>query len=204
MRRRMMGGGKIDYDKYPNGVYILHVNGKLYTRAEWNAAWNDSAVGVALKTDNCRFVIAPEGLDEDNLPWSKYGAYEEVPGVTTTTEEIIAIDDYKGEANTAAIVSHYGAGTDYAVGWCANYTFKNGAKGYLGACGEWLESFNNKAEIDACMNLITGGIAIKAPYYYSSTQYDFYFAWGLTWSRKDVYANSKSIGFYVRAFAPLE
>ena len=114
MRRRVMGGGKIDYDKYPNGVYILHVNGKLYTRAEWNAAWNDSAVGVALKTDNCRFVIAPEGLDEDNLPWSKYGAYEEVPGVTTTTEEIIAIDDYKGEANTAAIVSHYGAGTDYA------------------------------------------------------------------------------------------
>ena len=35
MRRRVMGGGKIDYDKYPNGVYILHVNGKLYTRAEW-------------------------------------------------------------------------------------------------------------------------------------------------------------------------
>ena len=53
-------------------------------------------------------MIAPEGLDEDNLPWSKYGAYEEVPGVTTTTEETIAIDDYKGEANTAAIVSHYG------------------------------------------------------------------------------------------------
>lgn len=97
-----------------------------------------------------------------------------------------------------------GGKIDYAVGWCANYTFKNGAKGYLGACGEWLEAFNNKAEIDACMNLITGGIAIKAPYYYSSTQYDFYSAWGLTWSRKDVYANSKSIGFYVRPFAPLE
>ena len=48
MRRRVMGGGKIDYDKYPNGVYILHVNGKLYTRAEWNAAWNDSC-GRSLK-----------------------------------------------------------------------------------------------------------------------------------------------------------
>lgn len=88
---------------------------------------NDSAVGVALKTDNCRFVIAPEALMRIILPWSKYGAYEEV-GSNDNYRRNRAIDDYKGEANTAAIVSHYGAGTDYAVGWCANYTFKNGAR----------------------------------------------------------------------------
>ena len=28
----------------PNGVYILHVNGKVYTKKDWDTSWNNNAV----------------------------------------------------------------------------------------------------------------------------------------------------------------
>lgn len=198
-RRLMMQGAS---DGTPNGIYILRMNNRLYAKEKWDASWNNEAVGVAVLSDNCKFVIAPT-QNSDGLYWSKGGAYDTVSGVTTATNSSTAKTDYKGVRNSSAILSKYGAGTDYAAGLCQNYSFKNGKKGYLGSCGEWQEVYNNKAEINACMNLI-GGTPVSTDYYYwTSTQYNSYNAWILDWSDGSVSYYAKYGNNRVRAFAAL-
>lgn len=204
MRRSMMGKKKagISIDGAPNGIYILRTDNMLYTKEIWKTNWNDEAVGVAVLSDNCKFVIAPE-QNSRRLTWSKGGAYDSVSGVTTTTNTSTAKADYKGVQNSAAIVSKYGNSTDYAAGWCQNYTFKNGKKGYLGSCGEWQEAYNNKSEINVCMFLI-GGTAIATDYYHcTSTQSVSNLAWILRWLDGYMIDGYKDYINRVRAFAAL-
>ena len=129
MRRSIMWKKKvsISIDGAPNDVYILRTDNMLYTKEIWKTDWNDEAVGVVLLSDNCKFVIAPE-QNNDTQMWSKEGVFDVISGVTTATDTSTARSDYKGVQNSAAIVSEYGNSTDYAAGWCQNYTFKNGKK----------------------------------------------------------------------------
>ena len=192
------------YKKKTLGVFILGTDGRLYSAKEWNQP-NSSAVGVAVLTNECKFVIAPIASTEinDRLLWSKKGAYYNVSGVTTTTSSSVAKTDYEGVSNSSAIVSKYGKDTDYAAGWCQNFSFKNGKEGYLGPCGEWQEAYNNKAEINACMSLI-GGTAIRTDYpHWTSTQSSSREAWSLDWKNGSVGRNTKNYYFWVRAFATL-
>ena len=206
MIRAMMGRKKqgTAIDGAPNGVYILRTDNRLYTRDEWSTAWNAEAVGVAVISDNCKFVIAPE-QNSDRPSWGKGGARDYVYGVTTTTNISTAESDYKGVQNSAAMVSRYGNSTDYSAGWCQNYTFKNGKKGYLGSCGEWKEASGNRTEINACMSLIGGtAIAINLPHW-TSTQRDSINAWLLYWGSGIVvyYDYAKDGHLWARAFAVL-
>lgn len=192
------------YKKMTLGVFILGTDGNLYSESEWDQP-NSSAVGVAVLTNECKFVIAPIASTEvdDRLTWSKKGAYYNVSGVTTTTNLIAAVSDYEGVSNSSAIVSKYRAGTDYAAGWCQNFSFKNGKKGYLGSCGEWKKAYDNKAEINACMSLI-GGTAIRTDYsHWTSTQSSSREAWSLDWNNGSVGRNTKNYYFWARAFAAL-
>ena len=188
------------YKKISLGVFILGTDGSLYSAKEWNQP-SSSAVGVAVLTNECKFVIAPS--DSGNgLLWSKGGVSHSVPGVTTTTNPSVAKTDYKGVSNSSAIVSIYGVGTAYAAGWCQNFSFKNGKKGYLGSCGEWAVAYDNKAEINACMLLI-GGTEIENSFYWTSSQHSSNGAWMLFWRDSQLNAGLKNVGRYVRAFAAL-
>ena len=186
-----------------DGVFIQDIDGKLWTSKEWNQA-NSRANGVAVLSSNHPnggFVIAP--TQYSGLVWSKDGAQDSVSGVTTTTNPSVAIKDYKGIGNSSAIVSKYGAGTDYAAGWCNNYTFKNGKKGYLGSLGEWEEAYNNKAEIDACMSLIGGTAIDTIDYSWTSSQCNSTTAWLLRWADNYVRNYDKGNYYNVRAFSEL-
>lgn len=188
-----------------NGVFIQDIDGKLWTSKEWNQA-NSRANGVAVLSSshpNGGFVIAP--TQYSGLVWSKDGAQDSVSGVTTTEYLSVARTDYKGVSNSSAIVAKYRAGTDYAAGWCNNYTFKNGKKGYLGSLGEWEEAYNNKAEIDACLSLIGGAAMDMYEYYWTSTQYTDTYAWGLGWGGDDYrsWTAKSDDRIIVRAFSEL-
>ena len=189
-----------------NGVFIQDIDGKLWTSKEWNQG-KSRANGVAVLSSshpNGGFVIAPTQVDySEGRKWSKDGAQDSVSGVTTTTNPSVAIKDYKGIRNSSAIVSKYGAGTDYAAGWCNNYTFKNGKKGYLGSCGEWQEAYNNKAEIDACMSLIGADAIETGDSHWTSTQYDISYAWRLNWPDGIIGSSYKDTLYQVRAFSEL-
>lgn len=184
------------------GIYILDTDNSLITRSNWSIENNNKAVGVVVLLSKCQFVIAPTDSSSTQI-WSKGGAQDVVPGVTTTTEPVMArTTDYRGAQNSSAIVAQYGDTSDYAAGWCQSFLFKNGERGYLGSCSEWQEAYNNKAEIDTCMSLI-GGTAIATDYYWTSTQCDSSSSWSMHWNKSDLHKSLKSNVRRVRAFAPL-
>ena len=161
------------YKKISLGVFILDIDGSLYSKSEWSTSNNINAVGVAVLTNNCKFVIAPDGRALSN--WSVEST-ELIAGVTATRDKSIAEKDYKGVQNTANIISKYGTSNTYAGKVCSSYTFRNGKNGYLGAAGEWKEVYNNKTEINACLSKI-GGEQIGESPAWSSTQYNKDSAW---------------------------
>ena len=144
------------YKKISLGVFILDIDGSLYSKSEWSTSNNINAVGVAVLTNNCKFVIAPDGRALSN--WS-VGSTELIAGVTATRDKSIAEKDYKGVQNTANIISKYGTSNTYAGKVCSSYTFRNGKNGYLGAAGEWKEVYNNKTEISGNLNQIAKRIS---------------------------------------------
>lgn len=188
------------YKKITLGVFILGTDGNLYSESEWDKP-NSSAVGVAVLTNECKFIIAPSDSNK-RLYWSKNGVNENISGVTMTSNLSTAKTDYKGVQNSAAIVAKYGNNTNYAAGWCQNFSFNDGKKGYLGSGGEWQAAYNNKTKINACMSLI-GGTNITTNHYWTSTRYSMYANWGLDQSQRKIDPFSNSAQIWARAFAAL-
>ena len=179
--RQMLGNRTINYDKYANGIYILHTNGLLFKRDKWNLP-NDEAVGVAVISDNCKFVIAPDEC-MDYIRWGPYQAMALVPGATTSANLDVALQDYEGIRNTNAHVA------------------------YFGSKGEWNEVLHNLSEIDQCLSKI-GGIVIDEyreinDYYCTSTQSDDKYTWAYVWDNYDFVEQIKESYFRVRAFTSL-
>lgn len=188
------------YLEIKRGIFILDTDGNLVKRADWNTGNNSKAVGVAVLSDNCKFVISTTE-NSSNIQWGGYGTT--ISNIVTTTDAATAKKDYLGSGNTDKIIAQLGSGNAPAADYCRGVTFKHGKKGYLGSLGEWQEAYNNKAEIDACMSLI-GGTAINTSYYHwTSTQYSSNGSWLLYWSVGSVSYNPKDYYGRVRTFAAL-
>ena len=199
VKKAYLGTKQVYPEQTENSVYILHVNGNLYKREEWNTSDNTHAVGVAVITDKCKFVIAPDIVYE--LIYSdKEGI---IPNVTTTTIPTDAQTDYNGVNNTSAIFNYVDNPDNCAASYCNTLSLKDGRMCHLGAAGEWNEAFKNKEEVDACMALI-GGLDIYQGYdLWTSTQADDTDAWVTSWQNGGVYINRKENRDCVRPFARL-
>lgn len=156
------------------GVFIVDTNDNLINKDSWSPTMEQTTVGVALITEKVAIVIAT-GLHTD-LCWSK--TYQLIGGVTTTTDSTVAATDYKGKANTEAIVKAFGQNAPAAY-YCSNYTFKNGKKGYLMAAGESQEIFINIRKISELLDYInTNSTNINNGYeLWTSTQNNESTAW---------------------------
>lgn len=156
------------------GVFIIDTNDNLINKDSWSPTMQETTVGVALITEKVAIVIST-GLHTD-LCWSK--TYQLVGGVTTTTDSTVAATDYKGKANTEAIVKALGQNAPAAY-YCSNYTFKNGKKGYLMAAGEAQEIFVNMREISELLEYINTNTTNLANGYevWTSTQNNNSTAW---------------------------
>lgn len=137
------------YKALETGVFIIDTNNNLINKDSWSPSMQETTVGVALITEKVAIVIAT-GL-HTGLCWSRME--ELVEGVTTTTDSTVAATDYKGKANTEAIVKALGQNAPAAY-YCSNYTFKNGKKGYLMAAGESIEIFINIQKISELLDYI--------------------------------------------------
>lgn len=137
------------YKALETGVFIIDTNDNLINKDSWSPTMQQTTVGVALITEKVAIVIST-GLTTD-LCWSKTNQL--VGGVTTTTDSATAIQDFKGKANTEAIVKALGQNAPAAY-YCSNYTFKNGKKGYLMATGESQEIFVNMRKISELLDFI--------------------------------------------------
>lgn len=156
------------------GVFIIDTNDNLINKDSWSPAMQETTVGVALITEKVAIVIST-GLHTD-LSWSKTNQL--VEGVTTTTDKTVAETDYKGKANTEAIVKALGQNAPAAY-YCSNYTFKNGKKGYLMAAGESKEIFVNIQKISELLDYINPDTTNIENLYevWTSTQNDGTSAW---------------------------
>lgn len=150
------------------GVYIQHIDGSLYTTAEWTSGGytNNDANGVAVLSSFASFVMAKQGISATLY----FGGFNmDTPGAKlyTTGEAVL---DFDGEKNTDAIISAYSGKPDgYTIGApiaerCVAYTFPNGKKGYLPSVGEVNVAYQNKSAIDAALVLI-GGSAVNSVNY---------------------------------------
>lgn len=180
------------------GAFIQHINGGLYSTEEWTVGGfaSDEANGVAVISDNAKFVIGKTSLGK--MSWSS-DTSNAVEGVMLTNVMADAKTDYAGRTNTALIAVDDTSGAALA---CANYTFPNGLKGYLPAIGELVEANKFKADINTALTLI-GGEGMTGTIW-SSTQYEAAKAWCHGWGfNGSPISYSKTAITDVRAFSAL-
>lgn len=140
-------------EEVSNGVYVYANNGLLYNPEEWDTSLNDSAVGVAVITDNSRFCIK-KGLGiEDEIPWSTVLYGSDLPEIANS------LNDYKGFNNSVAIRQKASSEDDSnnAAWYCYSQTISingNTTEGYLPAFGELLDLYNNNQSVRQTLSLI--------------------------------------------------
>ena len=181
----------------PKGVFIYDINGKYTLPSEWDTSRNNEAVGVAILTDDCSFVVAKSDIGTNK--WGGYGT--DISTLTNYTDEESAATDFDGVNNTSKIITALGSSN--AAGDCSAYTFTNGKTGYLGAAGEWQVARQNKENLNSALTLI-GGTAMTESVYWTSTESSSFSAWQ-QWFDSDsgLYISNKGVNNYVRAFLAL-
>ena len=185
------------YTEIANGVYICDSDGKLTAVGSWNTSNNSKAVGVAVISDKCSFIIDKTNSN-DSIQWGGYGT--DVPGLSNITNNTEAKLDYDGNSNTDKIISALGSSEDIAAGWCRSKSINIGGenrKGYLPALGEWQTAYNNKSQVDSALSKI-GGTAMLIGYHWASTECSSYNAWRLPWGSGSVGGGDKSLTLYCR------
>ena len=167
----------------PNGVYVYSNDGLLYGPGDWDAANNDSAVGVAVVDDNCKFAITKG--EKPQRVWSDALYGTDVSGLTNYASSSQAETDFNGKSNTELIISAASGedASNNAAHYCYNQTVsvdgRGTVHGYLPALGELQTVYNNNAAIYSAMSLI-GGITIPSNYLWSSTEASSSLAWYLS------------------------
>ena len=123
-----------------NGIYIASNDGSLVKPDSWNTSNNSKAVGVAVISDKCSFIIDKNNQTSDDQKWSN--RLKDL-SLTNYTSESQAITDYNGEHNTDIIMSE--DTQNVAAKYCRSksITFGTTRNGYLGAGGEWWTIYNN-------------------------------------------------------------
>lgn len=185
------------YTKIANGVYICDSDGKLTAVGSWNTSNNSKAVGVAVISDKCSFIIDKTNSN-DSIQWGGYGT--DVPGLSNITNNTEAKLDYDGNSNTDKIISALGSSEDIAAGWCRSKSINIGGenrKGYLPALGEWQTAYNNKSQVDSALSKI-GGTAMLTGYHWASTEYSSYVAWELNWGSGYIGSDGKGSAYFCR------
>lgn len=183
----------------PNGVYVQHVDGKLYTTDEWAAAGlaAEQANGVAVISDAARFVIAKTDIKSTKL-WAS-NTSDLIDGVNTAAKSADAKLDYEGANNTQKMLAIDKSGAGYS---CNAYVFPNGANGYLPGAGELSEVYSNKAAINAALTA-AGGSALLEGSYWASTQRSAAAAYSVSLKSGTVDSQAKNQYTLTRAFATL-
>lgn len=194
--------GKVSYNvpiTYPKGVYVQHIDRTLYTEEEWTAKGfgDDVYNGIAVVTDNAKFVVAKYELGSMMTWLSKTSTL--VDGILTTNDKEVAKKDYAGHHNTQLMLATDTSKAGYS---CANYEFRNGAKGYLPAAGELYECYKNRATINSIISKI-GGQTIDNIALWSSTQADSNNAFCVYFFNGNVYSKAKEEVIHVRPFTTL-
>lgn len=175
--------------KPQNGIYIYTADGLYFSRQRWEELADKSkfsSEGIAIITDEARFLLAPE---RGNGYWgnSPIGPHDQyitlLPDVPWIKDRDDAVKDFNGRKNTEALVRAYEEGRlnqANAARFCYYYDPDEPGKWYLPAAGQMYLITKNIVEIQKCLKLIGGQQFINeymSYYYVSSTGCDKYSIW---------------------------
>lgn len=192
-----------------DGVFIMfHRKSDDYPLAvrpdKWKSYQNagEIADGVLVSEGGRNLVVAPT---EANLYWSSAAV---IGGGKTTTDRLVALDDFTGKANTAAQITHKECqGESYAPGFCSLYSRTNAngkgltaGKWWLPSAGELMLMYSNMRKINHCLSLIAGATKMPELAHWSSTENSSPNAWILGFSNGYLYnwATKATTQFRVR------
>lgn len=166
------------YKAQETGVFIIDKNNKTYkTTGEFTQSGlpKTDIVGALLVTDKVAIVISAQLFYE--AKWSNKNGL--IDGCTVNSDVTVAVQDFAGAANTAAIMKA-NAGFDTAASKCNNYVFKNGKKGHLMSGGEAIEIQKNFNRINSVLEYINSSNTLdENRSYWTSTQKGSDTAWGI-------------------------
>lgn len=158
------------------GVYI-YCNSLYYPSSAWNQEWEEQAEGVAIITEECRFLMAPDPVIGD---WGG-GEFTSVSDLTVMQDWSEAKFDYNGRKNTEALLNAKDVMRKIEfTEKCSNYDKDNPGKWYQPAAGQMYLIRQNLDEVQRCLSLI-GGRKLKAnEHYISSTAADGLHLWAIS------------------------
>ena len=200
--------GLVSADDVIDNVFIMcHRKSDNYPVAwrpsQWTAEQNkgEVATGVLLIDGGRKLVIAPT---ETSLYWWSSNS---AGGATSTSDRMVAQEDYNGKSNTSKIITTLGSDTGYAPGYCYGYSRVNangiGLKAgtwWLPSLGELFLMWANFTKINYALSKISGATPLQQNWYWSSTEYSAMYAWFLGFSDGNQNGSTKStIQYRVRA-----
>lgn len=154
---------------------------------KWTSYQNSGEIaeGVVIVEGGKILVVAPTEAPSTGLLWSSAAVSA---GGKTTTDRLVAFDDWSGKANTAAQITHDECNDPaYAPGFCAAYSRVNAnGKGltagrwWLPSEGELMMIYANMRKINYALSFINGATPLVETWYWSSTEYSATTAWSLS------------------------
>ncbi len=173
---------------------------------KWTSYQNSGEIaeGVVIVEGGKILVVAPTEAPSTGLLWSSAAVSA---GGKTTTDRLVAFDDWSGKANTAAQITHDECNDPaYALGFCAAYSRVNAnGKGltagrwWLPSEGELMMIYANMRKINYALSFINGATPLVETWYWSSTEYSAAYAWGLSLGNGDAYYAKATTKGRVRA-----
>ena len=168
---------------------------------KWTSYQNSGEIaeGVVIVEGGKILVVAPTEAPSTGLLWSSAAVSA---GGKTTTDRLVAFDDWSGKANTAAQITHDECNDPaYAPGFCAAYSRVNAnGKGltagrwWLPSEGELMMIYANMRKINYALSFINGATPLVETWYWSSTEYSASNAWLLYLRSGSAYYTTKATG----------
>lgn len=199
LKTALLGG--MDLNAIYDGVFILyHRKSDSYPLASNLSKWpslqdsGEIADGVMVETGEKNIVVSPT---ESYIPWSRA---EVNAGGNTTTSLRAAIQDWAGETNTKAQITHVECQTEsYAAGFCSLYERVNvngegfsAGKWWLPSLGELMLIYANFLKINFALSLINNALLMTEGGYWSSTEAGINGAWYLDFNKGVASYNNKA------------
>ena len=168
-------------------------------------------LGILVATEDTSFIIEQQTRSSEYLTWSGnryYGKlvptlpafYLMADGDWEAAQEL-ARNDFDGNLNTAKIQAYCRSAK--AAEYCTDEQANNLAQRFLPSAGQLYLMYLNKTAINRLVNAANGEgwefDVIDDNYYWSSSQFDEFCAWGVYMSNGSTDNDTKSSSLYVRA-----
>ena len=184
-----------------NGVYVVTATGQLVDKSAATA----DCIGVAFISANQKVMIPKANVTsgtKTTLYWGYYLNEQDVPNLENLANNDVAIRDFNGKSNTAAIIAGYaalGKIMDIRDMCYVLETYNEGGytDWYIPACGQLYEFYSNRTAINEALTAI-GGNEFTSYGYWTSSEKDAEIAFDVSFKTGGVDNSHKNMEFYVR------